>query len=81
MYLGALYAFFNKVLLTYQKRWNKEVFGNVEGEEEVIFFNTPCYVLANKLKQLKLGLKPWNKEVFGNVEGDEEVLVGGDSGP
>lgn len=31
-------------------------------------FGTPCFVLAYKLKRLKLDLKCWNKEVFGNVE-------------
>jgi hypothetical protein len=29
---------------------------------------TPCFVLAYKLKRLKLDLKCWNKKVFGNVE-------------
>jgi hypothetical protein len=32
------------------------------------FQGTPSYVLARKLKALKIDLKKWNEEVFGNVE-------------
>jgi hypothetical protein len=39
------------------------------------FFSTLCYVLANKLKQLKLDLKRWNKEVFKNVEESKKSLL------
>jgi hypothetical protein len=38
-------------------------------------FDTPCYVLANKLKLLKLDLKHWNKEVFRNVEEMKKSLL------
>jgi len=35
-------------------------------EEEVQGF--ACYVVARKLKGVKLSLKKWNKEVFGNIK-------------
>jgi hypothetical protein len=38
------------------------------------FFNTPCLVLAKKLKQLKFDLKRWNK-VFDNVEERNKFLL------
>jgi hypothetical protein len=38
------------------------------------FQGTPSYVLACKLKALKLDLKKWNKEVFGNVERNKRKL-------
>lgn len=38
------------------------------------FFGTPCFVLANKLKWMKLDLKRW-KEVFENVEERKKSLL------
>ena len=35
--------------------------------DSYIFYGTPSYVLASKLKALKGDLKKWNEEVFGNV--------------
>ena len=35
--------------------------------ESYQFYGTPSYILAHKLKALKLDLKRWNEEVFGNV--------------
>ena len=35
--------------------------------DSCIFFGTPSYIMACKLKALKLDLKKWNEEVFGNV--------------
>ena len=35
--------------------------------ESSIFQGTPSYIVACKLKALKIDLKKWNKEVFGNV--------------
>uniref|UniRef100_A0A2N9HJW1 Reverse transcriptase domain-containing protein n=1 Tax=Fagus sylvatica TaxID=28930 RepID=A0A2N9HJW1_FAGSY len=32
-----------------------------------IFYGTPSYIMACKLKALKVDLKKWNEEVFGNV--------------
>ena len=32
------------------------------------FYGAPSFVLANKLKALKVDLKRWNVEEFGNVE-------------
>jgi len=42
--------------------WNKY---NIGGRHE--FHGLPSYVLANKLKALKVDLKKWNAEVFGDV--------------
>ena len=36
--------------------------------ESYQFYRTPSFVLANKLKALKVDLKRWNVEEFGNVE-------------
>ena len=36
--------------------------------ESYHFQGTSSFVLANKLKMLKIDLKKWNVEVFGNVE-------------
>jgi hypothetical protein len=38
------------------------------------FQGTPRYVLACKLKALKLDLKKWNEEIFGNVERNKKKL-------
>ena len=35
--------------------------------DSYIFFGTPSYIMACKLKALKTDLKKWNEEVFGNV--------------
>lgn len=39
------------------------------------FLGTPCFILANKLKRLKLDLKRWNKEVFDKIEGRKKSLL------
>jgi len=39
------------------------------------FQGTPSFVIARKLKALKLDLKKWNEEVFGNVERNERKLI------
>ena len=36
--------------------------------ESYHFYRAPSFVLANKLKALKVDLKRWNMEEFGNVE-------------
>jgi hypothetical protein len=38
-------------------------------------FSTPYFVLANKLKWLKLNFKRWNKEAFGHVEERKKSLL------
>jgi hypothetical protein len=35
--------------------------------ESYIFQGTPSYIVACKLKALKMDLKKWNEEVFGNM--------------
>uniref|UniRef100_A0A2N9II99 Uncharacterized protein n=1 Tax=Fagus sylvatica TaxID=28930 RepID=A0A2N9II99_FAGSY len=35
--------------------------------DSYIFYGTPGYIMACKLKALKVDLKKWNEEVFGNV--------------
>uniref|UniRef100_A0A2N9IF49 CCHC-type domain-containing protein n=1 Tax=Fagus sylvatica TaxID=28930 RepID=A0A2N9IF49_FAGSY len=35
--------------------------------DSYIFYGTPSYIMACKLKALKVDLKKWNEEVFGNV--------------
>ena len=35
--------------------------------DSYIFFGSPSYIMACKLKALKTDLKKWNEEVFGNV--------------
>jgi hypothetical protein len=32
------------------------------------FQGSPSFILASKLKALKVNLKAWNEEVFGNIE-------------
>jgi hypothetical protein len=39
------------------------------------FQGSPSFVLARKLKALKLDLKKWNEEVFGNVERNKRKLI------
>lgn len=39
------------------------------------FLSTPSFILANKLKWLKLDLKRWNKEVFGNIVERKKSLL------
>jgi hypothetical protein len=41
----------------------------------LIRFSTPYFVLANKLKWLKLNFKRWNKEAFGHVEERKKSLL------
>jgi hypothetical protein len=41
------------------------------------FHGTPSYILAKKLKTLKLDLKKWNEEVFGIVEFKRRQLLKG----
>jgi len=40
------------------------------------FHGLPSYVLANKLKALKVDLKKWN-EVFGDVGKKKKGVIGG----
>jgi hypothetical protein len=40
------------------------------------FYGRRSYVLANKLKALKVDLKKWNAELFGDVGKKEELLEG-----
>ena len=40
-----------------------------------MFQGLPSFVLAHKLKALKLDLKRWNEEVFGNIERNKRVLM------
>jgi hypothetical protein len=40
-----------------------------------VFQGMPSYVLAHKLKALKLDLKRWNEEVFGNIERNKRILI------
>ena len=35
--------------------------------ESFLFQGSPSFILANKLKSLKLDLKRWNVEEFGNI--------------
>jgi hypothetical protein len=39
------------------------------------FLGTPSFVLAQKLKALKVDLKRWNEQVFGNVEFRKKALL------
>jgi hypothetical protein len=48
---------------------------NVGGRHE--FHGLPSYVLANKLKALKVDLKKWNAEVFGDVGKKKKELLEG----
>lgn len=41
------------------------------------FQGSPSYVLACKLKALKVGLKKWNNENFGNVGKRKNELMDG----
>jgi hypothetical protein len=43
--------------------------------DSYVFLGTPSYVLAHKLKALKLDLKRWNEEVFGNTERNKRILI------
>jgi hypothetical protein len=43
--------------------------------DSYVFQGTPSYVLAHKLKGLKLDLKRWNEEVFGNIERNKRILI------
>lgn len=36
---------------------------------------SPIFVLASKLKALKIDLKRWNEEVSGNVERNKKILL------
>jgi hypothetical protein len=40
------------------------------------FEGSRSFVLAQKLKALKLDLKKWNEEVFDNVEKRKKTLLG-----
>jgi len=39
------------------------------------FIGTSSFVLARKLKALKIDLKKWNEKVFGNVERKKKILL------
>jgi len=41
------------------------------------FYGLPSYVLANKLKALKVDLKKWNEDVFGDVGKKKNELFEG----
>jgi hypothetical protein len=41
------------------------------------FFGLPSFVLANKLKALKVDLKKWNEEVFGDIGKKKKELLEG----
>jgi hypothetical protein len=41
-----------------------------------LFEGLPSFVLANKLKSLKMDLKKYNEEVFGDIERKKELLEG-----
>ena len=38
------------------------------------FEGTPSFILARKLRALKLDLKKWNVEVFGNVQNRRQAM-------
>jgi hypothetical protein len=40
------------------------------------FQGFPSFVLARKLKALKVDLKKWNKEIFGNAGKAEKSFIG-----
>lgn len=39
------------------------------------FYFDPSFIMARKLKALKVDLKKWNEEVFGHVEKQKRVLL------
>jgi hypothetical protein len=41
------------------------------------FQGSPSFVLAYKLRILKMDLKKWNEEIFGNVRKQKKDLVDG----
>jgi hypothetical protein len=43
--------------------------------DSYLFQGTPSFILASKLKALKVDLKRWNEEVFVNVERKKNVLL------
>jgi len=43
--------------------------------DSYLFPGSPSFVLARKLKALKLDLKKWIEEVFGNVERNKRKLI------
>ena len=43
--------------------------------ESYQFDGTPSFILAKKLKALKIDLKKWNEDVFGNVEYKRQQLM------
>jgi hypothetical protein len=43
--------------------------------DSYLFQGSPSFVLARKLKALKLDLKKWNEKVFGNVERNKRKLI------
>jgi ABC-type polar amino acid transport system ATPase subunit len=43
--------------------------------ESYVFQGLPSFVLANKLKALKVDLKKWNAEVFGDVGKKKNELL------
>ena len=43
--------------------------------ENFVFRGTNSYVIAEKLKVLKLELKSWNKEVFGRLEDRKKITL------
>ena len=49
--------------------------GLMSGGGILFFRGTNSYVIAEKLKALKLKLKSWNKEVFGRVEDRTKIAL------
>ena len=43
--------------------------------DSYVFQGTPSFVLACKLKALKMNLKTWNEEVFGNIDSNKRMLL------
>jgi hypothetical protein len=43
--------------------------------DSYLFQGSPSFILASKLKALKVDLKRWNEEVFGNVERKKKILL------
>jgi hypothetical protein len=43
--------------------------------DSYLFQGSPSFVLAHKLKALKLDLKKWNEKVFGNIESNKRKLI------
>jgi hypothetical protein len=62
----------------FENRWLKAkgfVYKVKQCWDSYLFQRTPNFVLACKLKALKIDLKRWNEEVFGNVERKKKILL------